>query len=125
MEVWDERFESKPKTNTIPIIMNKQSISANQNIQRCSIYRRISSLENIPISQLTDRKSKTILRNIQSMTHTFSSSMQPLRAFHMSTMITNELGKKTLFNCRHLNHLTIEKRFASRTIITTVLPSKK
>jgi len=109
----------------------------NRNIQRCAVSRRISTEKNpeeihsisarqLQISTTNRRissiKSKTTVHNIQSLINT-SSIARPLRAFHMPTMITTESSKKSSSLARHQHLLTIQKTFASRTILTTVLPS--
>ncbi len=123
--------------------MNLRSIPTNnifsRNIQRCAVSRRISTEKNaeeihtIASTSITNRrissiKSKNTLRNLQSITNT-SSIARPLRAFYMSPMITTEPPsspksiKKSSFIPRQQHPLTIQKTFASRTILTTVLPS--
>lgn len=114
----------------------------NRNIQRCAVSRRISTgkgteeLHTISSTSksevsITDRrisciKSKNTIRNIQSVTNT-SLMARPLRAFHMSTMITNESSPKSARKSssipRYHHRLPIPKTFASRTILTTILPS--
>ncbi len=107
----------------------------NRNIQRCAVSRRISSekksdeIHSIAARQLqistTNRrisKSKTTIHNIQSVINT-SSIARPLRAFHMSTIITTESSKKSSSISLHQHLLATQKTFASRTIVTTVLPS--
>lgn len=115
----------------------------NRNIQRCAVSRRLSAEKNaeetrtisstsIAQSQMStvnrrtsSVKPKNTVRTVPSATVT-SSFARPLRAFQMSTLITNESPKtirKTPSTPHHHHHLTVQKPFASRTVLTTVLPS--
>jgi hypothetical protein len=100
-------------------IENLRSISTssnlNRNIQRCAVSRRISTAQVREEIHLISSRS-----NNQSLTIT-----GPLRAFHMPTINTNQSSvkfpRKSSSVPRH--PLTVEKAFASRTVLTTVLPS--
>jgi len=85
------------------------------------VSRRISTEKKDAEEIDTISSTSTKQSNISSVT-------RPLRAFHMSTMsLTESLlspkSTKKSSSTSHHYHLTIEKTFASRTILTTVLPS--
>ena len=90
----------------------------NRNIQRCAVSRRISVEKDLEeIIMPTSINSKDFIGNIESIT-------QPLRAFHMVPTINQESPRKSSSVPRSSTHqLIVEKTFASRTIITNVLPS--
>ena len=115
-----------------------RSISTNnvisRNIQRCAVSRRISNEKNteetqtipsqlpIAIHRISSNKPKATTRNINS-----SSFARPLRAFQIPTMTNNssssspKTARKSSSTSYH--HVTVQKTFISRTILTTVLPS--
>ena len=137
--------QQKPKifTKRSSPSKNLRSISTNnilnRNVQRCGVSRKYAAEKNIeethtmsqtPIVQTVNRripsvKPKTTIRNVSSATIT-SSFARPLRAFQMTTLITTSeptKGARKIPATSHHHHITIQKTFTSRTILTTVLPS--
>ncbi|CAF1000153.1 unnamed protein product [Adineta steineri] len=110
-----------------------------RNIQRCGVSRQLSNekdtediqtfspsalIQTTVNRRIPSNKPKNTIRKVPSIT--ISPATQPLRAFQMSsTFTTNEASKLTRKStCSSQNHrLTVQKTFASRTILTNVLPS--